>query len=178
MAVREESVEVRLGDETYTVVPQPHVRVQRTFPKVLRETFGNVGELDTSDVQSIVGGLGDGVYDVLKVFIDDLMPRYKFMGFPTQQAMEADEYDDEYADNAPTYPQILDAFEAIYRINGGARIQQGLGKALGPEILGAARAMAASWLSRMLQNSQPPSGESDSTSSGETDRTGPVSLSV
>lgn len=113
---------------TYTVLQQRHARlIRRLVGKkgVFRslDEFQELTNLDTED-----GGAeaaferflhaGEGkVYDVLHVFIPNLMPRYEFEGFASQTAYDEDQYDED-ADRSPSVPQIRNAFTAAVEANG------------------------------------------------------------
>lgn len=170
----DESVEVALGQSTYTVLPQPHPRITRTLPALLIE---HQAQLNTSDLPGFVASLGDGTHAVLKVFIPELMPAWEFAGYPSQAAYEAGEDDPEAHALAPSLPQILAAFDAAFSVNGGQRLTDVLGKGMGSALTPELRALAlkglADLLSARLKKLRMPSGGSASPSSGTTARTSP-----
>lgn len=153
------AAEVVLGDETYTVVPQ---RIG-----YLRSKLGVVlsGILDAElRGDNVVDVLGDKLYGVLQVFIPDLMPEWEFHGFPTREAMDADEYNEEY-DSSPSATQIKRAMQAVADVN-EIDLLRHLGKLIGPDLIRGylARAVADS-MEANLPRSQPTNGESPGTPS-------------
>lgn len=105
-----------LGDEEYLVVAQRHARLRRELGKLF-QNLGDLGDLEIDSANSMLDLVGDKVYDLLAIFIPDLMPKYEFMGYATSEAMEADRYDEE-ADRSPTQPQIREAIERCLDVNG------------------------------------------------------------
>jgi hypothetical protein len=45
------------------------------------------------------------------------VPRYRFEGFASQEAMDADEYDDEADEWAPTIPEMEAAMQVVVEVN-------------------------------------------------------------
>jgi hypothetical protein len=110
-------VKVELGSDAYDVVPQPWVYLQheiREFGAGLGnlEAFADIGDLDT-----VVADLGDRAYELIRIFIPDLMPKHRFMGYRSVDAMEEGTYDEEAARKAPTFAQIIDVVETSLRVN-------------------------------------------------------------
>src|SRR5262245_33000881 len=68
---------------------------------------------DTGDVLDLFQGR---IYELLQVFIPDLMERWEFEGYASESAMQADDYDEE-ADRSPDVPQLTDAFRVIAVVN-------------------------------------------------------------
>lgn len=106
--------EVKIGDETYTVVPQRLGRLK----KHLGREFSTLADIE------IDGGLGGFVnasleraHRILKVMIPDLMPAWEFCGYRSQEAMENDEFLDDGKEYGPTLPDVIGAFEAVMRVN-------------------------------------------------------------
>src|SRR3982751_2876901 len=97
--------QVHLGDETYLVVAQRHAYLKRRLAGVIDSLSASSAE----DAGGLMEVIGSRVYEVLKAFIPDFMPRWKFEGFATEQAYIAEEYD-EQADRSPSYAE---QFEAI-----------------------------------------------------------------
>jgi hypothetical protein len=108
----------------YEMLPQQHARIERQLigkdgifsdlEDLAQVTQGTEG---AQGLDQLVGFLGDRVYDVLRVFIPDLMERWEFMGYGSQDAMERGEYV-ETKDASPTIPQINDALIAAVDVNG------------------------------------------------------------
>lgn len=168
------SRKVTLGRHEYTVVAQPHARIFRGLPRIFEEMGGLDEGADLTDATSAVNALGDRVHDVLRLFIPDLMGKPEFLGYASQQAMDADEYDEAAVNAAPTMPQIIEAFEAAIDVNGGRRLGELLGKLLGPQLAESFRRVLAARVSQSLQTSLSPNGASASTSSGERSRATPA----
>jgi hypothetical protein len=163
--------EITLGDTAYVVDPQPVARVSRQLMAVreLGAAFGT--ENEDASFMEVVLKLGDGLYDVLQAFIPNLMARYKFNGYPTDAAYKADEFDPdaEEAKNSPTFPQLIDALEAAYAINGGTRIKDLVGKILGPQLTGLVRRwIVAEMQARLAESPTSPSMNGDSPSESST----------
>jgi hypothetical protein len=141
-----ESIEVPLGLDadgnavnTYEVVEQRHARL-------LRKLFGKKGvfrsvdeftdlarnispdgedapdaeesaaDLTARSFEGLVHASEGKLYDVLKVFIPDLMPRYEFEGYGSEGHLDADEYVEEM-DRSPSVPQITNAFRVAVQVN-------------------------------------------------------------
>lgn len=102
---------VKLGEHSYDVVPQKWGYLRTRLGGV----FSALAESNTDGVNAadLVGGRA---HDVLKVFIPNLMPSYEWHGYPTQEAMDAGDYSDEY-DKSPTPDEIVLAFQVVMRAN-------------------------------------------------------------
>lgn len=105
---------------TYTIVQQRHQRIERALigkDGVLSslEDLSQVGE--SSGLSDLTSLAGEKLYDVLKVFIPDLMPRWEFRGYGSDEAEARDEYA-EHMDRSPSVPQISAAFRAAIDVNG------------------------------------------------------------
>ena len=103
---------VTLGDREYRLQAQRIGRIRHSIQSITA-VFGeeNATEVD------------DQLYDFFRVFIPDLDPKWKLMGYASAEAQEAGEYDSD-ADKSPTPPQIADAIEAIFQIHGGQRLMR------------------------------------------------------
>lgn len=102
---------VSIGTYSYTVVPQRIGRLRKRLGRAL-------SDLESLSGDTLVDFVGESLgraHDVLKVFIPDLMPVYEFCGYRSQEAMDADE--DEEGEYGPTLPEIINAFEAVMRVN-------------------------------------------------------------
>lgn len=160
-------MEVELGDETYLIEPQRLGRLERHLRKIF-EVFGVAGS-PAENIDNVDPGT---LYDVLKVFIPPLMPEWQFRGFPTEdafvrvQAGEAQpgDLDDDERDRSPTPPQLIEAVETIYRVNGGDRLARFFGKFVQPDVLNRTISAAlADWAAIQSRKSLP-SGEPGSPS--------------
>lgn len=160
---------VAFSDGPLVVCAQKQARILRLLPKVLDGE--GLGHLDTDDMGGVVVGLGERVYDVLEVLVPDgLPPRWKYHGFASAGAMDADDYDPAH-DQSPTLPQTIAVFHAAYEVNGLAALSEQLGKLLGVELAEAIRQLVAAQISQLMASqtsaSWPPaSGESTPVSSG------------
>lgn len=150
-------MEITLGDRTYQLVPQRIGRIRRK----LGEVISLLAEAEAEAPAEI----GDRLYEGLQVFIPDLDPKWKLLGYRSESAMEADQYEEE-ADRSPTPPQIADTIEAIFNLHGGDRLVRLLKNAIGPEAIRAfLRTEALTRLSERSPRSAPQNGPSAPTSS-------------
>jgi hypothetical protein len=153
-------VDVVLGDREYHVIPQ---RIG-----YLRSRFGvALAGIDTTELSSgsVVEFLGERVYAVLNVFIPDLMPKYEFLGFRTEEALEADEYEPVH-DHSPSPTQVKAALLLGAEIN-EIDLLKHLGKLIGPELLQTwAQTVMIDSMKASLQTSVGPSGDTPGTTSG------------
>lgn len=152
-----DEITVELGAHTYTVRARP-------LPRVFRALSGLQGRLQGVDtdrgMDAAIVSLGDQAHDLLRVFIPDLMGKPEFSGFASERAMEEGEDDDAAMDRAPTFPQIIEAFEAAFRVNGGERVGELAGKVLGPEVAKVVQRLALAAISETLQTSPREPGDS------------------
>jgi hypothetical protein len=194
--VEKQGIDVQLGlDErgevthTYRVVEQRQARVlRRLFSSkgVFADFETLLGELDfdaTNAFDTLYGVVGGKAYDVLAVFIPEIMPRWEFDGFASETAAEEDRYD-EQADRSPSHPQVVQAFQTCIDVN-GLRWVSRLGKLLPTEQIQAlVAATLANQTSKLLSEgdsvtSPSQNGESESTISGTTLPTpGPPAISA
>lgn len=116
--------QIKLGEQTFAVVPQGIGRIRRKM-EALTEIQEGSAEVD--------GEFNNQVYDLLKTFIPDLPAQWKLLGYESQEQYEADEEPDAAASaqSEPTLPQILDAIDTVFKVNGGDRLVR-----LGKSILG------------------------------------------
>lgn len=160
-----DGVTITLGARNYEIVAQPIGRIRRKLVKIIGLAEGVVG---------IDGEIDSDLHSVFKTFIPDLAPLYELMGFASADAYERGEEpdDDAYDKHSPTVPQVIEAVEAIYRVNGADRLVK-----LGKDLVGADvirhRLRKAVMSSDLSVSSPAPSGESDSESSTATLPTSP-----
>lgn len=88
-------------------------------------------ERDPSDVaaetfEGLITASEGKLYDLLSVFIPNLMPRWEFEGYGSEGHYERDEYVDEL-DRSPSVPQINTAFETAVQVNGLRWVKKVLG---------------------------------------------------
>lgn len=173
------AAEVKLGERSLPLVGQPWAAILHEFGAIYDRIREDGGELDTDhlDAAGIVGFLGKYAYDALEVFIPKLsdydMPRWRFLGYRSRDAMDAGDYS-RADDKSPSFPQIIEAFEAAFATNGGQRLIGMLGKVIEPEILRAETSLALSeWRERQSgsPNSPGTSGTSVTTTSGTPEET-------
>jgi hypothetical protein len=153
-------VDVVLGDYEYRVVPQ---RIG-----YLRSKFGIALQgLDTASLSSsnVMEFLGDRVHAVLGVFIPELMPKYEFLGYATQEALEEDNYDMEY-DHSPSPTQIKQALLIGAEVN-EIDLLKHLGKLIGPELVQTwVQTLMIDSMKATLQTSAESNGDTPGTTSG------------
>lgn len=157
--------EVKLGDHTYIVVPQ---RIGYLRSKLGAAMAGIVDrDLATTNVMQF---LGDRIYQVLKVFIPDLMPEYEFHGYATKESFEEDKYEEEY-DHSPSPTQVKQALSTCSHVN-EIDLLSHLGKLIGPEVIrGWVQTVMVTSMQESLQNSLEASGATPGTTSSTTEPT-------
>ena len=130
MADRPGSVPVQIGIGQYHVTEQPLFRVGRQLARIQELASAFSEDAEEFDIGGVILGLGDGLYDVVKAFIPDLMAKWEFNGFPSKEAYEAGEYDPDAAaaGNGPKLSQLLDLFDAILQVYDAPRLKAYLGK--------------------------------------------------
>lgn len=163
---------ITLGGAEITVTPQRHAYLSRRVGPAITAVLAR-GEGITAD--TLVEFAGEGVYDLLTALIPSMekrMPRWQFMGYGSQAALDGDEYD-EAGDESPTILEIKEAFVVGLRVNGIDELVK-LGKVLDPALLRATvnRAVATTIENSINSPSSPfTNGTPPSTSSGTTDPT-------
>ena len=142
---------VQLGSHSLPVYPQPQNRVIRRLGRVLDAMTGLSASGGQVDVAAFVLGLGDRLYETIETFIPNLpdrMPQYEFMGYPDRESFERGEeppdQTHETKNRAPSFPEILDAFEVVIEVNGGKRFVDFLGSLFDLKILKAEMTMLLS----------------------------------
>lgn len=110
--------EITVGTHTVSVVPQPVPYLEDRLGKYLGK-LADIGE--KIDAESIIGLLGENVYEVLVTLVPELgerMPAYEFNGYPSREAYEQrGERTKESLGKAYTFPQLVDAFKTIVAVN-------------------------------------------------------------
>lgn len=188
---------IKLGRHNYEVLPQP-------IGYLMNEVGSDLQAALESDADGLDGTrqVGQKSYELLKVFIPDLMPLYEFLGFASEEAMRMGPagYDRTH-DHSPKPPQIAQAVKEIKRANGG-EVLDGLKAVLDQRMVQKATTLLISLASEVMrdsggltvdrlkeaistfqtsessQTSPSTSGESDSMKSSETSPTPPVLASV
>ena len=100
-----------IGEHRLPVVPQRHARLKH---KLSPEDFTRLMSQD----------YGRESYRVLSILIPALpeqIPLYEWEGFASEEAMEADDYD-EALDKSPTTAEIIDAFETAFLVSGAGKM--------------------------------------------------------
>lgn len=162
------------------VYPQTWPRIVKKLGRLYDKVRASGASIDGEnlDAGALVASLGDYTYEALTIFIPNLperMPEWKFAGYGSPDAAAAGDYD-ERLDQAPTFPQIIAAFETCFAVNGGKRFLDMLGGVFDPKLLKAEMSLALSeWReSQSIGSPSLPSTNSGSdqpTSSGTTDQT-------
>lgn len=153
------SISIKLGARDYEVVPQGIGRIKRKVGALLGLAGGS---------SALDGEIDEQLYDVLKTFIPDLAELHTLQGYSSAEALQTGSEPDGGIVEV-TLPQILDAIETIYTINGADRLVR-LGKGLGLDadlIRSLVNKEVANWALQRSPSSPAPSGESDSESSIE-----------
>lgn len=80
-----EGVPIQLGGRPYQLVPQRIGRIRRHFSRIA-SVMGQVADGEASEVAQAGS---TQVYDALKVFIPDLVPEWKFLGYASEEVYNA-----------------------------------------------------------------------------------------
>lgn len=134
---------VQLGQHQYEVVDQPLPYLKHE----LGALFETLTETDI-DASNVLDFLSGKAYELLHIFIADLMPLWEWNGYATAHAMEAGEYDAVAARNGPTPSQIKLAITVCMKVSGLDAYKM-LGKIVDPTLL---RAWVTRELSAFLSN--------------------------
>lgn len=113
----EETRTISIAGQDIEVLPQPPVYLTRRL-KRLQDTLSELGSQDNMGLTDLLfGRLG---YDVLAALIPDLaakIPLHAWMGYATDEAMDAGDLDETRPPHPPTFPEILAAFQAVKEVN-------------------------------------------------------------
>lgn len=140
MAAQPTGIDVKLGEHEYRVRPQRHAYLKRE----IRKFFSSLQELQDMDAENLLDVFTEKAYELLSVFIPDLMERWEFEGFASQDAMERDHYTED-DDRSPEPGQIREALSAAMRVNDLDWVGQ-LKNFIGTDLLKAQmRAAVAEW---------------------------------
>lgn len=175
---------VQLGSHSLPVYRQPHTRIIRRLGRVM-DAFRGAADPETGEVDTaaFILGLGDRLYETMETFIPNLpdrMPQYEFMGYTSREAFERGEdppdQTHETQNRAPSFPELLDAFETFVDVNGGKRFLDLLGRVFDPTMLKAEMSlMLSEWRERAASTGSPsspgPNTESHLNGSTTTDPT-------
>lgn len=159
---------ITLGAHEYEVRPQKIGYLLNRLGSRLQEILA--AEVDGVDGAALLGAKG---YEMLKVFIPDLMPMHEFLGYASAEMLQSGEYS-EATDVSPEPLQIKDAFSAAKAVNGGEVLdhlkalvgQEMLQKLVKLAVAKAAENSTISLTPAPSPTSQPTSGASDQTNSG------------
>jgi hypothetical protein len=179
MARRREA-EVELGPHRYTVVPQKIGRLRRELNRAFNSETGDeeaeaVAEaLDAAksgEEEDVIEALGGQAHAVLLVFIPDLMPKYEWLGFASEEAMKADESSDA-TDHSPDMDQVIEALNTCMQVN-RIDLLKHLRSLVGPDFL---QAMVQKLIADFLTSNSPnsssvPTLDTPTTTSTPTDQT-------
>lgn len=109
--------QVTLGRWDVDVYAQRHAYLMNKMVKFFNELVKS--NVDVNNADAVIGMLGGRAYDLLTLAIPQYgkrCPRYEFLGYASQQALDAGEYDEEH-DFSPTFPQMVNAFEVASKVN-------------------------------------------------------------
>lgn len=130
----------------------------------------NALDLDTS-VDGILPVLGAQAYAALEVLIPNLpkrMPEHRFLGYPSEAARDAGEFDETAAREAPSMGQIKAAFKVALEVS-GLDFTTLIRTWADPTILRPAiNIRAAEWISGISPRSPSANGASTPSGSGTT----------
>lgn len=173
---------VKLGGHEYIVVDQPLAYLEQELGDVFGalsgvDTPGDLADVAHPDRRPGRSGLGEITgpgYDVLKVFIPELMPEHEFRGYATEEAFRAGgRRSREELRNAPTVPQIVGAFETVFKVN-RLDVVKHLGKVIDSDLVAAfLKEAIGDGISQLLLSSLSESGESASTTPSAPPQTPP-----
>lgn len=116
---------ITIAGVTLEVVPQPPMYLTRRL-KRLQESLGtDLGEASDVGVTDLLfGRIGHQALAALipaMVAADDsgrvALPLHAWLGYASEQAMEADDLDESKPPHPPTFPEIKAAFTAIKEVN-------------------------------------------------------------
>lgn len=114
---------IELCGERIPVVAQRHPRIIRCLGAYLDSLIDDMRDIDGP---GLVEALDENAYDALCVLLpkskDDVgfearVPRHRFEGFVSQEAMDADDYDPDKDEWAPTIPELETAFQTVVEVN-------------------------------------------------------------
>lgn len=159
---------ITLGAHSYNVVAQPLAYLEMALGDVFGTLSAVTGADDLADVTVAAdkpparqgfGEIAGPGYDILKVFIPDLMPEHEFRGYTSEEAFAGNVRDLETARLAPTVPQIVDAFETVFTVN-RLDVVKHLGKVIDPKLIQAfMKTSIGDSVSGLLSSSLSQSGE-------------------
>lgn len=140
---------VQLGSHAYEVVDQPWPYLSHEIGEVI--AAATLGDIDASNALAFFGGRA---YDLVRVFIPDLMPAHEWHGFASAEAMAEGTYDPIAARLAPTPSQIKTAIRVCMKVSGLDAVKM-LGGILDPPTRAWLKAKLGSELVGFLENASP-----------------------
>lgn len=162
---------ITLGDHELEVFPQRHAYLTNKLGKYIDRLAAS--DLDISDASGLTSFLGSEAYDLLGVLVPQYgkrCPRYEFLGFASQAACDAGDYNEEL-DKSPTFEQIIEAFTVSARVQRFDTLKI-LGKVFDPKLIrGWINAQLATALTNSASLHSAQDGSETSTSSGGTSPT-------
>lgn len=159
------ALEVKLGGRDYPVVAQGIGRIRRKLGTLI-----GIG-----DGEGLTGDVDEQLHDFLRTFIPDVAPLHTLLGYASEEEMRAGGEPDGAIEEV-TLPQLIEAVQTIYVVNGADRLVR-LGKALGINESLISDVLNKEIAERSLQrspSSPAPNGESASESSSTTGATSPT----
>ncbi len=131
-ALEDESERIRLGEHIYIVEPQPIGYLKHMLGRAFESlTSGHGGTLDAGGLGNMVTGKA---YELLEIFVPDVMPRHEFEGFASAEAMEEGNYSRGADTVKVTGPQVRTALAVCFRVN-GIDIWKQLGQVIDPFVI-------------------------------------------
>lgn len=126
----------------FTLVAQPHSRLKHGITRIVKGLpalgldLADLAKLtDVDGLTAVVETLGAAadtiIYDVLCLLVPSFknrMPLYEFLGYASEEARQADDYDPDKAVD-PTTPQIVAAIKAGIKVNDLGNLGKLLGQA-------------------------------------------------
>lgn len=177
---------VELGTLPDGQVPHNLPVYPQTWPRIVNKIgrlYDRVRDSGTAfegdiDAAALIFMLGGHTYEALCIFIPNLperLPEHEFAGYGSADAFAAKDYD-ERQDKAPTFPQLIAAFETCFQVNGGKRFLDMLKGVFDPKLLRAEMSLALSEWRESRSIGSPSSlstsdGSNPQTSSGTSDQT-------
>lgn len=162
---------IKLGAHELDVFPQRHAYLTNKLSKYVDRL--TTSGTDISDARGLTSFLGSEAYDLLIALIpqyEKRCPRYEFMGYASQAACDAGDYEEEH-DKSPTFDEIIEAFTVSARVQRFDTLKI-LGSIFDPKMMrGWINAQMATALTRSASLPSVQDGADPLTSSGTNGRT-------
>lgn len=157
---------ITLGAHDVDVYPQRHAYLTNRLGGYVDRLAGS--DLDISDAKGVFDLLGGESYDLLAVLLPQYAkrcPKYEYLGYGSEAAYEAGEYD-ENEDKSPTFEEIINAFEVSARVQRFDTLKI-LSKVFDPKLLRAwVNERMATALTQHVSSPSAQDGATPSTNSG------------